>query len=280
MEKRRYALRLAYDGGAFRGYQSQPGAPTVQGALMKAFAHMGLSPTLEPAARTDAGVHAVAQLVTFTARAELEVDRLRREVNAHTPQALVCLDAFRVPAHFHARASAWSRLYVYLVGWPASPELSRYAWTLPDPRAFPDLPAPRVDVERLRDALAGVVGEHDFAPFARTGDQTARRRTDPRATVRELLRAEVVSAEGLPLVAILLEGRGFLRAMARHIVGAAVSASVGASEPGHVARLLASPNEKYRGPRAPGWGLTLARVTYREPGLGEDLAQAGRHRGQ
>ncbi len=264
MEPRRWALRLAYDGGAFRGWQRQPGLPTVQESLEGALAAVGLRPHLDAAARTDAGVHALEQVVTFTARTALTPEAMRAQVNARTPPGLLCLQAARVSPRAHARASALSRTYVYLVGWPAPPELTGRAWSLPDPRAFPSLENPRFDAGRARMVLASMVGERDFAPFARPGDQTARRRVDPRATVRELLRAELLLASDAPWAAIVLEGRGFLRAMARHLVGATVAVAVGELEPERLSPLWGDASARYRGPRAPAWGLTLARVRFGE----------------
>ncbi len=264
MERRRYALRLAYDGGRFRGFQRQPGLPTVQAALEDALAPLRPSGPLAVAARTDAGVPAVAQVVSFALRADVEPEALRRTVNAATPDGLLCLDAWRVPLSFHARASARTRTYVYLVGAPAPPGLAPYAWSLPDPRAFGDAPA-RLDAEAMRAALAHAVGTHDFRAFARPGEQ--------RGTIRTVLRAEVVSASWAPLHAIVLEGRGFLRAMVRNLVGTAVAAGVGAAPPAVVRDLLAA-RGRYRGVRAPGWGLTLARVTYPEPLFGSGAMRA------
>jgi tRNA pseudouridine38-40 synthase len=262
VEKRRYALHVLYDGGSFRGFQRQPGLPTVQQSLEEALAHAGVHATLEYAARTDAGVHAVAQVVTFAVREDLDPGDLRRTVNAATPPSLVCTHAARAPPRFHARASARARTYVYLFGWPPPPGLERYAWALPDRRAFPDVASPSVDLARAADALARVVGEHDFGGFARPGEHTARRGSDPRATVRTITRAEIVPATWAPFAAAVIEGHGFVRAMARHIVGAAVACAVGASRPDRISEILAHPAERYRGVRAPGWGLTLARVTY------------------
>ncbi len=238
---------------------------TVQRCLEEALAHIGVRARLDVAARTDAGVHALDQVVTFAARAALDPGALRAAVNRGTPAALLCLDAARVAPHVHARASAVARTYVYLVGWPAPVELAGYAWSLPDRRAFPDLASPRVDVARARDALGRVVGEHDFGGFARSGEHTARRAVDPRATIRTVLRAEVVAAAHAPLAAFVLEGAGFLRAMVRNVAGAVVSSAVGACEPARVSEILDAPGGRYRGVRAPGWGLTLARVSYAEP---------------
>ncbi len=257
MERRRYALRLLYDGRAFRGFQRQPGLPTVQAAVEDALATVGVRAQLDVAGRTDAGVSALDQVVSFSARAELDPAVLRAAVNAATPEALVCLEAARVPEQFHARASATGRRYVYLVGTPPPPELAPWCWVLPDERGFPGVGARPLDVAAMRAALAHAVGLHDFIGFARPGDQ--------RGSVRELTRVEVVESARAPLVAVVLEGRGFLRAMVRNLVGTAVATGLGLTPPESLRDLLGA-RERYRGVRAPGWGLTLARVSY-PPGM-------------
>jgi tRNA pseudouridine38-40 synthase len=256
VERRRYALRLAYDGGAFRGFQRQPGLPTVQESLEEALRPLGMQGRLDVAARTDAGAHALGQVVTFWARAEHRPEALRAAVNAATPASLLCLAAARVPASAHARASARARRYAYLVGAPPPEPLRGYAWALPDERAFPGVAAAPLDAAAMREALAPAVGEHDFAGFARPGEQ--------RDTVRTILAAEVLAAEGQPLWALVLEGRGFLRAMVRNLVGTAVAVGLGQAPRSRIAGILAG-RERYRGVRAPGWGLTLAAVEYEPP---------------
>lgn len=259
MERRFYAIEIAYDGGRFRGFQAQRGLPTVQAALDAALGTLGVRATLAVAARTDAGVHALAQVVSFAARAALDPEALRRGLNAVLPDGLVALAAHRVSPSFHARNSATSRTYVYLVGTPPPEPLRSYAWTLPDARGFPDLAEPHLDPSLLRTALSHAVGTHDFTGFARAGDQ--------RGTIRTVTRAEVVSASWAPLHAIVLEGRGFLRAMVRNLVGTAVAAALGRA-PVDAIRELILARGRYRGVRAPGWGLTLAAVQYPPGTLG------------
>jgi len=253
VERRFYAIEIAYDGGLFRGFQHQPGLPTVQAALEAALGALGVRAGLAVAARTDAGVHALRQVLSFSARAALDPDALRRDLNATLPEGILALAAHRVAPSFHARNTALGRTYVYLVGTPAPEPLRRYAWSLPDEIAFPAISEPRLDADRLRAALAGAVGTHDFTAFARPGEQ--------RGTVRTVIRAEVISASWAPLHAIVIEGQGFLRAMVRNLVGTAVAAGVGAAPPGVVRDLIAA-RGRYRGVRAPGWGLTLASVRY------------------
>ncbi len=253
MERRFYAVEIAYDGSRFRGFQRQPGLPTVQDALETALASVGVRAPLAVAARTDAGVHAIGQVVSFAARVALDPERLRRDLNAALPDGLLVRAAHRVAPSFHARNSAVARTYVYLVGAPPPEALARYAWTLPDARAFPGIDAARLEPGAMREALAHAVGTHDFTAFARPGEQ--------RGAVRTVLRADVLSATWAPLHAIVLEGRGFLRAMVRNLVGTAVAAGLGVAPPATVRDLLAA-RGRYRGVRAPGWGLTLAEVRY------------------
>lgn len=257
MERRFYALRVTYEGGRFRGFQRQPGLPTVQDALEGALLAAGVRATLAVAARTDAGVHALDQVVSFSARAALDPAALRGALNAALPEGIAVLEVLRVAPSFHARNTARARRYVYLVGTPPPESLAAYAWTLPDPRAFPDGEA-RLDVAAMSAALANAVGTHDFTAFARPGEQ--------RGTVRTVTRAEVVSATWAPLHALVFEGHGFLRAMIRNLAGTAVTVGLGRAGPEIVRELLLA-RGRYRGVRAPGWGLTLASVVYPDGAL-------------
>jgi tRNA pseudouridine38-40 synthase len=260
VERRRYALRLLYDGRCFRGFQRQPGLPSVQASLEEALqAAIGARPALQVAGRTDAGVSALAQVVSFSSRGTFDPAELRRRVNAALPEGLLCTGAAQVSASFHARASASGRRYVYLIGTPPPPEVSPWCWTLPDERAFPGLGPRPLDASAMRAALAHAVGTHDFAGFARPGEQVG--------SVRTVTRADVVEADAGGLFALVLEGRGFLRAMVRNLAGTAVAAGFGLIPPERLGELLLRP-ERYRGVRAPGWGLTLVSVSY--PGDGPD----------
>lgn len=253
MPKCRYAIRLAYDGRPFRGFARQPGLPTVEDALRSALCECGVEGAMAVAARTDAGVHALAQVVSVSTSRHIDPERLRRGLNRALPGEVLCLEVRTVAASFHARASALSRRYTYLVGAPPPTGLAAYAWTLPDQRAFPGVSRVALDVEAMRAALAPAIGRHDFAGFARPGAQ--------RETIRELLAAEVVPAASEPLIAIVLEGTGFLRAMVRNLAGTLVTVGLGLAPVSAVAEILRSP-ARYRGVRAPGWGLTLVEVKY------------------
>lgn len=253
MRRSRYAIRLAYEGGPFRGFQRQPGLPTVQESLQQALSACGVEAGMAVAARTDAGVHALAQVVSLSTSRDVDPDGLRRALNQELPPGILCLEVRQVSRAFHARASALARRYVYLVGSPPPAGLAPYAWALPDPRAFPGVGPRALDVAAMREALRSAVGRHDFAPFARPGAQ--------RATVRELVLVDVVPAASEPLVAIVFEGTGFLRAMVRNLVGTAVTIGLGLAPRSGIADILEA-RQRYRGVRAPAWGLTLAAVEY------------------
>jgi tRNA pseudouridine38-40 synthase len=254
MERRFYALRLWYDGGRFHGWQRQPGLPTVQEALAGALERAGVRAALHAAARTDRGVHALSQVVSFAARAVLDPEALRRALNAALPDGVAVTEAWHAARGFHARASARTRTYVYLFGHALPAGLLPYAWELPDRRAFPALAEQRPDPAAVRAALAQAVGTHDFAGFARPGAA--------RESTRTILRAELHSASGTSLHAVVLEGTGFLRAMVRNLVGTAVAVGLGVAPEPRVAEILEAPGQRYRGVRAPGKGLTLAAVGY------------------
>ena len=184
-------MRLWYDGARFKGYQRQPNLPSVQEALEGALARSGVRTSIAAAARTDAGVHALSQVVSFATRADLDPEWLRRSVNSALPDGIAVLEAFAVPKSFHARASARSRTYVYLVGVELPEPLRPYAWSLPDRRAFKDLALPSLDREALQAALTLALGDHDFTGFARPGASRERSTGSfaPRCTRRALPRS-------------------------------------------------------------------------------------------
>src|SRR5512142_1697323 len=158
MERRFYAMRLWYDGGRFRGFQRQPGLPSVEEALQEALRRAGVRAHLFAAARTDAGVHALSQVASFAVRAALEPEALRRALNAALPEGVAVVEVREAGGAFHARASALSRTYVYLVGADLPAGLAPYAWCLPDPRAFPSLAVQLPDPLAMRAALVQAVG--------------------------------------------------------------------------------------------------------------------------
>jgi tRNA pseudouridine38-40 synthase len=245
-------LTLAYDGTDFAGWQVQPDSPTVQGLLLRACARiLGEPVKLTGASRTDAGVHALRQVASFTTESSLDPAKLARGLNALLPDAVRVLEAREAPGAFNARRSALGKRYLYLIdrGPVAHPLLRRFAW---HPRFL-------LDVDAMRSALAALRGKHDFSAFCAA---PGRDRT-PTCTVRS---ARLVSRGDR--VAVLLSADSFLHHMVRNIVGSLVEVGRGACQPSWMAELLAGRDRTRSGPTAPPQGLVLLRVLYGETGSG------------
>jgi tRNA pseudouridine38-40 synthase len=236
---------LAYDGTEFHGFQVQPGLPTVQEAVEAKLARVtGEKIRIVGAGRTDAGVHATGQVISFTTGARIPTDKVAIALNSLAPQSLMVRDVREEAAGFHARFGATSRSYQYamLRGDP-SPFLRRYAaWT-------PTLER----TERMRAGLEELVGRHDFTSFCAAGAETHTR-------VRTIMSAELIERGRLVLLEITADG--FLQQMVRTIVGTLLEVERGALEPEQIAIILAAKDRRQAGPTAPAHGLCFTRATY------------------
>ncbi len=255
---RQIRLTLEYDGASFGGWQRQDNAPSVQGQLELALATMLQHPTpVVGASRTDAGVHARAQIATFRTERAIPLYGIRRGLNSLLPRAISITDATEVPDDFHPRYSSTGKHYRYLVlARPdRSPRLAGRAWYRPMP----------IDVDAMRAGAAALVGLHDFASFraAGCGARTTLRRID-----------EMTIAEAEPgVLAFDVLGNGFLRHMIRIVVGTLIDVGEGRVPAAQVAEILAACRREAAGQTAPPHGLELLRVLYdgparaRPPGL-------------
>jgi tRNA pseudouridine38-40 synthase len=239
-------LTIAYDGTAFVGWQRQETGESIQGSIEDALAKIeGTLVTLHGAGRTDAGVHALAQVASARLATPLDDGTLSRALNANLPPTIRITDVETAPDDFHARFSARAKTYEYRI-WngPAIPPFVRlYAWHVPQ----------ALDVARMNDASAAIVGEHDFAAFQGTGTRT-------HSTVRRVTSAEW-TADG-PSVAFVITGEGFLRHMVRSLAGTLVEVGHGRRPVDDLARLIAAPDRAHAGRTAPPHGLFLVSVLY------------------
>lgn len=242
----RFKLIIEYDGTAYRGWQIQPDGPTIQGALEDAVRQMvGESVRVAAAGRTDAGVHAAGQVVSFSVQRDVPADTLLRGLNALTPRDITLREAEVVPDDFDPRRAARSRVYVYRIWnarWP-SPFWRRYAWHVARP----------LNIEGMRAAAADLIGEHDFTSFQAAG-------CDAENPVRRVLRSEIESTA--PLLTYTIEATAFLRHMVRNIIGTLVEVGAGQRAAADVARLLAARDRTLAGPTVPPCGLCLKQVKY------------------
>ena len=241
-----YRLDLAYDGTGFRGWARNAGVRTVQEVLETALARVvGEEVATAVAGRTDAGVHATGQVVSFRTAAPADPDRIRRAITSILGPEVVALRAAEVPDGFDARFSARSRRYRYALDiGPAPDPLRRFtAWHVPWP----------LDPVPMNAAAAGFVGEHDFASFCRTAGG--------RSTVRRVLAAEWREAGEAALV-FEVAATSFCHQMVRSMVAFCVDAGRGRVDPGSLPAVLAARDRNASRGAAPPHGLVLVEVEY------------------
>jgi tRNA pseudouridine38-40 synthase len=251
-----FRITIAYDGTDFNGWQRQPDGTSIQALLEDALAELDGRPvSVTGAGRTDAGVHALAQVAAFSIERTIAPDALVRAVNVRLPESVRVLEATPADAAFHPRFDARSKSYRYRIwnGAVLSPFERRYAWHIVD----------SLDVASMNAAAQLLVGTHDFAGFQGTGSDTA---TTTRTIVSSSLRiADCGVRIRSPQSAILVYdvvGDGFLRYMVRNIVGSLVEIGRGRFPPTWLGEVLASRDRTQAGRTAPAAGLFLVGVQY------------------
>ena len=247
----RIALGLEYDGSAFCGWQSQAASCGVQDHLEKALSSLAAERiSVTAAGRTDAGVHALAQVVHFDTEADRPESAWVRGTNSNLHAAVRVVWARSVSSEFHARYGALSRTYRYLLlSEPVEPAIlrGRIGW-----HHRP------LDLDAMAQALRSLVGEHDFSAFRDAECQA-------KSPVRNLMEAQVVRADHT--FAFTFRANAFLHHMVRNIVGAAVYVGSGKKPASWLAELLASRNRTLAAPTFPPDGLYLTAVAY-DPAFG------------
>ncbi|MEX0959864.1 MAG: tRNA pseudouridine(38-40) synthase TruA [Burkholderiales bacterium] len=242
----RIALGLEYDGAAFCGWQTQPDRCSVQDALESALGQIATQPIdTTCAGRTDAGVHALSQIVHFDTEMARPHTAWTRGVNALLPESVSVLWARQVDMAFHARYSAISRRYVYyLLDRPQRPGLlnGRVGWF-----HF------RLDIDRMSEAAAFLIGEHDFSAFRAAECQA-------KTAVRTLHFVAISRRENL--VRLEFSANAFLHHMVRNIVGSLVYVGCGRQPAQWMRELLLSRDRNAAAPTFSPAGLYFAAVEY------------------
>jgi tRNA pseudouridine38-40 synthase len=245
-ESARIALTLAYDGGAFCGWQTQPQGRAVQDFLEAAIATVAGHPVATVCAgRTDAGVHALAQVVHFDTAAARPLSAWVRGVNAHLPAGVAVQHAVPVDAGFHARYGARRRQYRYLIRCAPNRHplwQPRAAWV-----------HQKLDADAMRRAAVSLLGEHDFSAFRSSQCQA-------RSPVRRIERL-AIATQG-ELLVIDARANAFLHHMVRNLVGALIWVGMGRRPVGWVAEVLASRDRRLAAPTMAPQGLYLTGVEY------------------
>ncbi len=239
-----YRLDLAYDGTGFHGYAKQPTVRTVQGELETALRHHVGDLETFVAGRTDKGVHATGQVVSFQAADDLDPRRVLRSLNGQLAPEISVLELCRAAPDFHARFSATGRRYVYRILAREAPDpfLARHSLHVTD----------RLDETPMDEGVQHLLGEHDFAAFCR--------RAEGRSSTR-LLREVGWTRRG-DVLELDIEASSFCHQMVRAIVALSIEVGRGRRSPDVFAAALASRDRAAAAGAAPPHGLTLTAVTY------------------
>jgi tRNA pseudouridine38-40 synthase len=267
---RNLKLILAYDGSEFAGWQVQPQRSTIQGTLASAIGRLtGENVLPQGSGRTDAGVHAFAQVATFQTASPIPTGNWVKALNDILPASIRVLDVSDAAPDFHARRSARAKTYRYRIhrGAICPPFLPRYVWHYPFP----------LDEVSMAQCAALVVGEHDFTSFAAVDPERVERMTageilNPRehgpgsrgkaqpTNVRTIFASEWIR-EGDDLI-YAVRGNGFLHHMVRNLVGTFLLVGKGSLHEEDFSRILGACDRSAAGPTAPASGLYLVDVEY------------------
>ncbi|HZR33358.1 MAG TPA: tRNA pseudouridine(38-40) synthase TruA [Terriglobales bacterium] len=248
---RNLKITLAYDGFDFHGWQVQPGLPTIQGLLQAALERITGEKVLpQGSGRTDAGVHALAQVASCAIESPIPADNLVVALNDSLPPAIRVLRVEEAAPDFHARGAARAKTYRYRMHRAAicPPFSARYVYHYPYP----------LDEAAMSAAAHQVVGEHDFTSFAavdpeRGGDETT-------SNVRTIFTSSW-ERQGDELV-YTVRGNGFLHHMVRNLVGTFLLIGKGTLGESDLGRILSACDRSAAGPTAPAHGLYLVNVEY------------------
>jgi tRNA pseudouridine38-40 synthase len=247
---RNLKLTVAYDGTDFAGWQVQPEAATVQGTLSSAIGRItGEKVLTQGSGRTDAGVHALAQVATFQSESVIPVANFVVALNDILPASIRVLAAEQVPEDFHPRKSAKAKTYRYRIYRDAicPPLLARYVWHYPYP----------LDENAMRDAAPLIQGEHDFTSFAAVDPERGR---EGLSNVRRIFSSQW-RRESSELI-YEVRGNGFLHHMVRNLVGTLLLVGKGTLKPAELTRILETKDRSAAGATAPASGLYLVNVEY------------------
>jgi tRNA pseudouridine38-40 synthase len=247
---RNLKIVLAYDGTDFCGWQVQPNAHSIQGVLSQAIGRVTGEKVLpQGSGRTDAGVHALAQVASFSTASPIPPGNLGKALNDLLPPSIRVLEVSEVPDEFHARKSAKAKTYRYRIyrGPICPPFLARYVWHHPYP----------LDCSRMAGAARLLIGEHDFTSFAAVDPE---RDSRAESNVRRIFDSNW--EQDIEELIYTVRGSGFLHHMVRNLVGTFLMVGKGSLQPEDIYGILKARNRSAAGATAPASGLYLVNVEY------------------
>lgn len=244
--KRNIKLTISYDGTNYSGFQIQDNASTIQEKLEKALSRIEKHPVkVIGAGRTDAGVHALGQVVNFYSISSIPTDRFLPALNSNLPFDIRIIQAEEVEENFHARFSAKGKIYCYTLDFGAVSNVFLRLYSAHIPYT--------INLTKIKQGVALLVGKHHYGAFCAAG-----------ATTKTFVRMihEIKIEQNEQIVKIYFKGNGFLYNMVRIIVGTLLEVGKGRIEPETIKDILDSRDRNQAGPTAPARGLCLVKVIY------------------
>lgn len=248
---RNFVLRLAYDGSRYFGWQKTPTGPSIEQTLQEILEKILDEPVaLQAASRTDRGVHAEGQMVNFFTSKNRSPEQIVKSLNALLPNDIRILEGWTAPLSFHPTLHALRKQYTYFIcfGSPQLPTRRLFSWHI----------VSQLDLEKMKQAAAAFIGEHDFSAFCNI------RKNLKYPHKRRLLETIDLSLTHPGHLVIKITGNQFLYKMVRTLVGTLVDVGKGKRQPEEIPFILSSQSRLYAGVTAPAHGLTLAKIFYAE----------------
>ncbi|MDD6058030.1 MAG: tRNA pseudouridine(38-40) synthase TruA [Clostridiales bacterium] len=243
---KRVRLIVAYDGTNYRGWQVQPNGITIEEVLNRHLSELlGEKIIVTGASRTDSGVHSLGNVAIFDTESRMPGEKISFALNQRLPEDIVIQNSCEVPDDWHPRYQVSKKTYEYRI-------LNR-SFRMPTRRLDTYFYHYPLDVDKMRQAAAYLVGEHDFKSFCAVGAQV-------RSTVRTIYSCEVGKADDV--ITIRMTGNGFLYHMVRIIAGTLLRVGAGEWEPEKIEEILSAKNRAAAGPTAPAHGLTMIGIVY------------------
>ena len=243
---KRIMLTVAYDGTGYSGFQVQDNAPTIEGELNRCLGEL-LQEEIKVigGSRTDAGVHALGNVAVFDTAARMPGAKISYALNQRLPENIRVRKSQEVASDFHPRHCESRKTYEY--------RILNAEFPIPTKRLYAYFTYVPLNADRMQEAAAYLVGEHDFKSFCSAGSQAE-------STIRTIYSAEVQRKDDE--IIIRVTGNGFLYNMVRIIAGTLMEAGKGAWEPEYMMNILAAKDRSAAGPTAPACGLMLTRYLF------------------
>lgn len=243
---KRVKLTIAYDGTNYCGWQIQPNGITIEEVVNKALRKLtGENITVIGASRTDSGVHAMGNVAVFDTETTIPSDRIAMAINRILPEDIVVVKSEEVALDFHPRYCDCEKTYEY--------HIVNTRTLIPTKRLTNYFVSYELDIDKMREGAAYLLGEHDFASFCNI-------KTDVENTVRTVKELEILKNN--EEITIRISGNGFLYNMVRIIVGTLIRVGRGFYQPEQVKEILEAKNRKAAGVTAPPHGLMLMEIRY------------------